>query len=329
MLGSAGTGLIDAGDPVAKSPNVVLHLGAHKTATSLIQLYLKRRPRELRRMGVVALSREECTDGIGWGYLPRTEPSRLQAAVEQASRRPYELKGGVVLPSALNSVAGRPRTVIVSYENALWKPFRADGGPMYPRAPGYALSLANCLERYSPRVIYYIRSQEEFLESYYLQTVHEGGTASFVEWMQAVNLERLSWSRVVDSLAAAFGPERVTLKDFAELRKGANAFLADFLHTCDPSLNPTVSFKQKRNISISQRGLEIAMAINPHLETVVERQTTRRFLQRNFNNTTSPRPVLLDEETKAAVRERYAAENRELLAKYRGPERADQESSPQ
>ncbi len=69
------------------------------------------------------------------------------------------------------------------------------------------------------------------------------------------------------------------------------------------------------------------------LETVDERQTTRQFLQRNFNNTTSPRPVLLDEETKAAIRERYAAENRELLAKYQGPERSDQdgrqESSPQ
>ncbi len=307
---------------MAAQPAVVLHAGAHKTGTSLIQEYLRTRSRELRRMGIVDMDWTEARRVIGWGGVPRSKPELLRGAVQAALSEPYPLPRGRSVPRALAAITPKPRTVIVSYENSLGPPFRPPSGELYPIAAVCALGLADNLAQWQPRVVYYIRSQEEYLESYYLQTIHEGGAQAFNTWLETIDQSALSWVPVVEALTAAFGADRVIVKDFAQLRNGQNAFIDDFLRTCDPSINPTVSFDRLRNISISQRGLEIALAINPLLQTTEERRQARRFLQRYFNNTTAPRPSLLDEDTRAAIRERYAAENRELVATCQGLERS-------
>lgn len=301
---------------------MVLHVGAHKTGTSLIQTYLEARSRELRRMGIVALDRTEAGRIIGWGGLPRSKPELLRGAVQAALGEPYPLPRGLSVPRAVAAFTPKPRTVVVSYENSLGRPFRPPTRALYPNAAVCALALADNLAQWQSRVVYYIRSQEEYLESYYLQTIHEGGSHAFTTWLESIDQSALSWVPVVEALTTAFGADQVVVKDFAQLRNGQNAFIADFLRTCDPSIDPTVSFDRMRNISISQRGLEIALAINPLLQNTEERRQTRKFLQRHFNNTTAPRPVLLDDDTRAAIRERYAAENRELVARYPGSERS-------
>ncbi len=58
--------------------------------------------------------------------------------------------------------------------------------------------------------------------------------------------------------------------------------------------------------------------MNPLLRTPEERRESRTFLQKHFNNTTGPRPVLLSDEAKLDLQERYAAENRELIARHSG-----------
>lgn len=303
---------------MAKPPSVVLHPGAHKTATSLLQKFMQSRPEEMQRLRMVPIRRGASNDLIGWGSIVARQPELLRAAVLAAGRHRFAL-GRLRVPHRLGSLAGlSPRTVVVSHENSLGRPFKGPARPLYPHADSCAQALAASVGDLTTRVVYYLRSQEEFIESYYLQTVHQGGTAPFREWYAEVDPANVSWVPVVEALVRAFGPDKVVVRDFAEIRHGQEAFIASFLRTCDPRVQPRVDFPARKNRSISQHGLDVALAMNPLLRDATERRAARTFLQTHFNNTTGARPVLLDQAEREAIRERYAAENRDLLARF-GP----------
>lgn len=306
---------------MAANPSIALHLGAHKTGTSLLQKYMRDRPLQMARLRLASVPRTTNGDLIGWGKTAIRHPERLRNALLAAGRGSVAEPGEGRRARLAGVVRGgwRARTVIMSNENALGRPFDASGTPgLYPHAAAAAKGLAGSVGDLQPRIIYYIRSQDEYLESYYLQTIHQGGTAAFSEWIERIDVTSISWVPVVEALADAFGEDRVIVHDFAEIAQGQNRFIEAFLRSCDPGVDPVVSYEPRRNISISQRGLDLALAMNPLLETAEERHNVRVFLQANFNNTTSARPVLLNAEKKAGLRDRYESENRELVRRYRG-----------
>lgn len=295
---------------------VVLHLGAHKTGTSLLQKYMLHRPRELARLGMVQVPRSRCNDLIGWGGIPRKNPELLREALTQpfqdtslwsraAQVRPQRHPSWPLVPPAV-------RTVILSHENSLGRPFRRNEPGLYPDARACAKGLHAAAGDLNVRIVYYIRSQESFVESYYLQTVHEGGTRTFDEWLAGMDISTISWAPAIEALVEYFGENRVVVRDFTEIQKGQHQFIANFLRTCDPSAHPAVHFPSRRNTSISQQGLDLALVMNPLLAKD-QRRTVRNFLQANFNNTSGSRPVLLSPANKEALHDRYSAENASLV----------------
>ena len=162
-------------------------------------------------------------------------------------------------------------------------------------------------------LVVHIRSQETFVESYYLQRVHEGYYGPFDEWISGVDLGNISWRPMVDGLIEAFGLERITVLDFDTIRAGQKQFLSDFLEVIAPGQTVSVAYPPLRNPSISAQGLRIALNVNPLLETAIERKAMRKFLQREFNNTKGKRPTLLSAEQSAELRNAYADENAEIL----------------
>lgn len=296
---------------------VVLHLGAHKTGTSLIQKYLRDRPAELARMRLTFLTRTTTNEVVGWGMKPLEAPERLRDAVRQAAGARVILGHRVPLPRALPWIAGGAvRTVVVSHENALGRPFVEGTAGLYPRAEQRLGGIVGALQGHRLRLVYYLRSQAQFLESYYLQMIHQGSSATFREWLSDIDLDAISWAPLVETLAEAVGHDNLVVKDFAEIKRGQNRFLEDFLRTCDHRLDPHVDYPDARNRSVSDRGLKFALAMNPWLETEAERKAARVWLQTHFNNTTGPRPVLLSDAQIADLRERYDAENAALLNRF-------------
>ena len=295
---------------------VVLHLGAHKTGTSLLQKFMLHRPGELARMGMVQVPRSRCNDLIGWGAIPQKDPGPLREALTQPlERTSLWSRASQVRQRRQTSwpfVAPAVRTVILSHENSLGRPFHRNKPGLYPDAGACAKGIHSAAGDLNVRVVYYIRSQESFLESYYLQTVHEGGTRTFDEWLSGIDTDAISWAPVIDALVESFGEDRVVVRDFAEIQEGQHEFIANFLRTCDPDAHPDVHFPARRNTSISQQGLDLALVMNPLLAKDQQR-TVRNFLQSNFNNTKGARPVLLSPADKEALHDRYAAENAQLL----------------
>jgi hypothetical protein len=278
-----------------------LHIGAHKTGTSLVQRYLADHAK-LIHANRLDFTRRSTTDGyFGWG-----EPSFLEENVVR-----------------LMKVLDGPRrllfpTYIASHEDTLGPPFVPGKPGLYPQAAESARTLQKLLGKYRPTVIYYIRSQEQFLESYYLQTIHVGGDTPFRDWLAGINAAAISWVPVIAALKSAFGENAVVVKDFGEeMKHGQSEYLRSFFEVVVPGLKPSrflnFRYAKIKNPSVGDRGLAIALAANRYLESDEERRLMRRFLQMHFSNQNLPRPDLLTADEQERIRSIYAEENRSLI----------------
>jgi hypothetical protein len=282
----------------ARTAQVVYHVGAHKTGTSLVQSYLSQNRRMLRKQGLTYLTRE-------------TLESWVKSADGEAD------DAGVMHRRISGAFLRRPDGVVVaSYENTIGPPFagkHADG--LYPRAAQRAEALRDALAKYSTKVLLGIRPQSGFVESYYIQKVQQGDYRTFDDWFGELDLDRLSWRPVVDTLVATFGRDNVEVIDFNLIRNGTLAYVRGFLDRIDPDVHVDEA-APRDNASLSDKGLRIALAVNPHLTEKGERVAMRKFLQDQYPNTRYPRPVLLSEAQRTDLDERYTAEYDELVRDF-------------
>ena len=273
---------------------VVAHLGAHKTATSLVQKYFLNKQKYYATKGLNFISRSEISPFISWGDKVSEEPKALRQVIQTALE-----------------VENTDR-VFFSNENALGRPFTKALG-LYPSHDSIIPAFAKALDGIDTRIVYTIRPQHEFLESYYLQRIHQGDSISFAKFIETIDLSQLHWSPIVETLKREFGADRVSIMDFGVIRKGQATFLTEFIRRhISKSMDLDLDYDAVNNPSISSRGLEIALRINPLLEPN-ERGIVRRFLQKNFSNQTEPRPALLNDEQRAKLVQMYQTEYASLI----------------
>jgi hypothetical protein len=272
---------------------VVLHLGAHKTGTSLVQGYFRDQRRSSVRLGISRLNRGVTNQLIGSGQPLLDAPQRLRERLE-AER------------------ALRPLALLISHENALGPPLCPGEPGLYPRASSLASALAQVLDGFEVQVVYYVRSLADFVESYYLQTIHQGMFHQFTEWYDLVDGRSLRWSEVVATLDEAFGREQVAIGDFSEIVGGPEDFLEVFMRRAKLPVPSTIDYPVIGNPSVSARGLEVAMALNPHLETTEERRAARQFLQSTYPNHAGDRAAPMPGPVRAELDTVWAEEQPEL-----------------
>lgn len=281
--------------------SVVLHLGAHKTGTSLIQRYMRDHKALMQKNRLDFTARSETNQFLGWG-----KPNFIRENISE------------LIDNAKASLKNGAKHFVVSHENALGRPFLAHKPGLYPDSNEAAAAMRDMLRGLNLRVIFYIRSQPDFVESYYLQTIHQGSYLTFKDWREDVSFDSLSWRPVIENLRSNFGESAVTIKNFgAEIKAGQNDFLRSFFEVFLGPVKPqsfgNFSYDEYKNPSIGRKGLEIALAANSKLSTRKERKAMRVFLQTHFSNIDYPRPHLLNEKEKKRLEARYAKENAELV----------------
>jgi len=287
--------------------SLVLHLGAHKTGTSLIQKFIRDNAELCADAGVASILRSETDRIIGWGRSREIDAGKqdLRQYIDSADKSGFSY-------------------FVLSHENALGRPFDAQKGAtrLYPYGLGRAKTLRAALEGYPIKVIYYFRSAAAFVESYYLQTIHEGDYTPFKTWRRNTGRPSLSWGPVYEDLCEVFGAECVTPKVFnSEIALGQEAFLEAFFSTfMDPAPNPSAFnnfyYAPVRNSSIGEKGLEIALAANPLLSSGSERKLMRKFLQANFSNLTHSRASLLGDSKIAQIADTFRDDIPDIMARH-------------
>lgn len=273
---------------------IFLHFGAHKTGTSLLQTYLSINQKTLKSKRVEVLLLRQTIQLLGsWCKNLCTNPDLLTAALSEKEKR------GV-------------KQVIISCEDLLGPPFKNGKSGFYPLSPTRFSALQKALAGHDVTAVIYIRPQAEFLESWYLQTINTGYSHSFEEWLKSVNLDTISWKSLIDSMKTSLSPQKVIVEDFSKIRNGAEEYIKRFATHVNIPNSLKFPKSMTRNVSLSAKGLQLALATYPILDRS-EKMMMRRFLQSNFSNKVLPRPELLSPEQKAEISSRWESENRKLL----------------
>lgn len=274
---------------------LIAHLGAHKTATSLVQKYFKAKSRHYTAQGVKFLTREQVSPYISWGdKIVKKGDKFRDYLIESAGKT-------------------KAKNIMFSNENVLGKPFPEKKG-LYPHHEPILKALKDATGAFDTKIVYGIRPQADFLQSYYLQRVHQGDFMTFNQFLDDIDLDTISWRPMVECMKDTFGAKNVIILDFNLIKMGQMAFIQHFLDvTVGKGINVDEDYEEVHNPSISDRGLQIALRVNPLLRKG-ETGNVRRFLQTHFSNLTEPRPILMSEELKAQLHERYGAEYQELIS---------------
>ena len=279
---------------------LILHLGAHKTGTSLLQKFLRDKSELCAANGIVGFSRSDGDRYIGW-----------------AKKNDFLKQRDTLLDRLSKVQSNSVDFYILSHENTLGKPFIEGEEELYPQAASKLNNLKKYLPEMDVEVIYYIRSQAAFMESYYLQTIHQGSFQHFENFLKNVKFEHMSWRPALKAIQKSFAGSPVSIKSFEkEIGNGQEAFLKNFFFCfMGDGVDNFDSWKYNpvRNPSIGDRGLELSLIINQYLEGRDEKRLFRKFFQSNFSNRDYPRPQLLNKSQKKYISDLYDEENKALV----------------
>lgn len=183
--------------------DIILHLGAHRTASTSFQTYLRQNAAALAAQGVVSWGPRETRNGLFHGIWPAPG----EGLDERDSRR---AAGRIAL--ALSAVRrGGARSLIVSDENFLGNP-RAliRDAQLYPAAGERLARLHGAFGGQISRLVLSIRSPDLFWPSLIAMTVGRGHPIPGPARLARMADPARSWRDVITDLACAM-PDRPIL----------------------------------------------------------------------------------------------------------------------
>jgi len=183
---------------------IILHIGAHKTASTHLQLVLARRRGALSRHGTAL-------------FLPgnlRKDGLRLQNYLSLAPGEAGEAEHGAQIRAALRNDACGAGRLVLSEENVLgtlYGPALFREGGLYAKAAGRLSRLAALLPAGQVTVALSLRDPAGYLGSVYSQWLMSGRIMPFERFLGATDPASLRWSDLVARLAGALPEARFVL----------------------------------------------------------------------------------------------------------------------
>ncbi len=295
---------------------LVLHVGAHKTGTTLIQQVLRQRRKKLLDAGVF--------------FTEHQDPLALEVRLLNAIRAMSDIPNpgpGISKRFAryfqlVREVGGNSNceVALMSSEELLGYslPRSAEEvdtvDSLYGNA-GVALGVIaenSGMDDVLP--VLYIRDQASWLESQFRERIKMGGSQSFDEFLSFTDLSKLSWEPVVDQIRSAFGQVVVRKYDLSQV--GSKPFVENFLDLIDPDLSLAVDVPELggafSNQSLSAVGVELGQAVNGILSGH-DRTKMMTYIQKNFGSGTHEKGNLLPAAVIQEIRDRYDGEVARLV----------------
>lgn len=293
-----------------------LHLGAHKTATTLIQNTLKKNRQALIDQNVFYQR------GPGrhpfWHYFQDGDLADFKSRCAEMRAR-------------FHDNCTTYRNVIFSSETTFGSSDLEGVSRLYPDADFALDHFVQMTEGLSCKLIFYVRRPDDFIQSTYinrLQTITgPWGTlppaewASFDRYLNQLSLSALNWHDLLTRMADRFGKENIIVRPFEAIAEGRTAYLQTFCaNFCDPDqLDLTVPVMENR--SFSNVALQQFREAVPH-NSREALQDLRRTLQESYPSTTYAKPKLMSDAQKAQILDTTQHANDALFADFIS--RADQ-----
>jgi hypothetical protein len=275
---------------------VLVHLGVHKTATTFIQSQLANNRQALatKGFGVAGIwaVRKRFTnlfDRLSW-LDPVSRFLTRPILRRKLDRLMAESDG---LDTFLLSDENLTGTIAANYLL----------GRLYPWARPRAKLLASLLAGHDVHYFVCIRRYPDYLASSWLQLASKGKPPAFEKYVEKFAPHRRGWAELVADLAAAVGPDRLTVwtydwfsqdprRVFALLAPGTDFVLAE------------EELKREILPSLTIKGLNVISLLEGHLTRAEIRRMSR--LMRNFEfDEPNPRLEITDPKLLAAYEAKY------------------------
>jgi hypothetical protein len=233
-----------------------VHLGAHKTGTTLLQAVFAAEAPRLSQAGIAVLPRDPFRSAISY-RMGRWRAMRSAGAGQMAA----------AIQPLLPQEGPPPRALFVSDETLMGH-LRTDLGNAPDRFYEHCGEVMPLLKRaFGPErlvAFLFIRRLDEFLTAAYLQLVRLGETLSFAEYLAGLDLERLSWLPTVRELAAGLGgpADRLVVYDHALLAAAPEALLADLFGRMGVAPPPASVLARRVNASPGDTRYRALLALN-------------------------------------------------------------------
>lgn len=189
--------------------DVVLHIGAHRCASTTLQQFLQRNEMSLSRAGVEAWTPDRTRTGLFAGLLQR--PTDKPAQAEQRAKR----SSGVIRIEADRLERSGTRTLVVTEENligAVRDNLRAGG--LYTSATGRLEALLPALGDKVTRVALCIRSYDSYWASCVSYGVAQGHRVPSADKLAKIVANPRRWRHLVADVAHVFPDAEIVVWPF-------------------------------------------------------------------------------------------------------------------
>lgn len=290
--------------------NLYLFPGAHKTGTSLLQGNMESWRDEITAQGF-SIARRGQYYSTGF-HLDLRKPMNPDARLEEE------------LVTKLERIFGESyndKNIILSIENI----FGEFGGAGYNRAGAVLRNLKIIFPEHRIKCILYVRRQDTFLESNYVQAIQKGATISFEEFYETNKEANLDWFLPIKQVKRNIGEGSFVLDVFETIRDGVDGFIERFYqHMPDLTYmdfaNVVKDEDRQTNISLSTLGLKVAQAGFPFFEKRLDRENFARHLQDILGVDKHPR-FKMPEELRINLGHNYREVNRVLMKRHNLPKK--------
>ena len=256
---------------------IIIHLGAHKTATTAIQRGL---------LGAEEGEYYSLPDAV---YVDLRSLDELCMKVRGLWGRGHQsVEGRAVLSSAfreliLSERAKNPnKRLVFSYENLCGNYNLASTKLLYPKL-GLRMQVLEVATRdFDTNYVLGIRDFGRFIESTHAQLIKaRTETRPFAEYYGLIDVDAVSWENCFRRIGKVVGEENLLVYRFEDYVMHPNAYLESIF-----GLVAETPFSELpiANPSLTGKALEIVRQLNPLL-TRMEKNKLRRFVSRHFAET--------------------------------------------
>jgi len=289
---------------------ILIHIVAHKTATSSIQWTLRENKAYFE--GTHNISIITPTQ-----FLDLDIKKHFQ---KLASRQGFsdKLEFSKSIKAAKNSIEPllHPNKYnVISYEGFMGHSNLAEYEGLYN--PTIGNSLREIFADHNLKVILTIRRQDEFINSCYLQQVKESKKLSFEDFTARIPATNISWTRITNELEISLGENNllVLTMEFVS-HVGILEFIAQMLEFFN---NSKIKIDQNlktfyRNNSISKLGVDIYDLMRQHLDKK-NRAIIAQILYTHFSSRKFGKHNFFTEFSKNAIIQNCIQSNAEIFTK--------------
>ena len=176
--------------------DITLHLGAHRTATTSFQNYMRQNAADLRRQRIGFWGPRRTRAGVFTGVLPHHGQPFAEGAFDAARSR--------ILRAIDRAEASGLRHLIISDENILGAPSRnVWQGALYRDAGERVERVVRAFSGRVDRVVMTVRPQQDYWPSVIADAVHRGHPVPMAALLGRIAGSGRGWQDVVRDLAHA------------------------------------------------------------------------------------------------------------------------------